>query len=207
MSPEQVKKALEVVASGDEKAALALLIDVVASAAGGGEPASDPPADPLATTADPPADDPADPMKEPLSALSKKLGFKSADEFVADYARLSKESAERSEREASIELDTRRGLIAEFIALGVEFPSTAWVGDAKDRKPVRRLMAEPLADMRARLALHKKQAPRAAHEPPSPGDAPVVVKLSKDERDYCTKHGLTEQEFADRKARSVRKAT
>lgn len=198
MSPELLKKLLDTIAANDEKAAFALLPEIVAAFAGA-EGASDAPADPMAAAADPP---PADPNEPPavaasnVSALAKALGCSTDEEAAQVVAKLQKQVNDHAAREAAVELETRRGLIADLVKLGVEFPATAWKGKPEDRNPADRLASEPIADMRARVELHKAAGPRTPIEAPPTGA--LVIKLTKAEQDFCTKNGLTPEQFIER---------
>ncbi len=71
--------------------------------------------------------------------------------------------------------------------------------------PVKRLLEEPIEGLRERVALHRKAKP-APKSPEPPESGVTEIKLSKDEQVYCTKHGLTPEQFAAKKASSARKA-
>lgn len=221
MDPELIKKILEVIASQDQAAALALLPELVAAEAGDSVTPPDPNASPLAAAADPKPKDPNAPGAEPMaaSALSKALGHATDAEAAEEIKRLRKQVAEQTATSAAVELDARRDLITELVKLRVEFPATAWAlkdADGKalkpeDRVPCIRLMAEPIADLRARVAVHKANAPKQPavreHEPPTAGDkAEAVAKLSKVELDACKKKGITPEDYIERKANAARRS-
>lgn len=82
---------------------------------------------------------------------------------AAERAELEKLRAEQTAREGA----ERRSLVTELVALGAETPATAWNKDA----PVARLAAEPLADLRSRVAV-LRSVPRptsAGHTAPPAG--------------------------------------
>jgi hypothetical protein len=72
----------------------------------------------------------------------------------------------------ALEESSRFGLVSELIRLGAETPATAWIGKAKDRKPVKRLADEPIVQLRARVASLRAAAPRA----PTPLAPPVTTR-------------------------------
>jgi hypothetical protein len=146
MNPELLKKILAVIASGDEAAALALLPELVAAEAAeeGGEM---PPADPTAAAAEPPQPNP----DQPPAKNSKDLDVEALRARVEAF-----------------ELKERRDLIATLVKCGAETPATAWKKDAKGNvthTPCARLMSEPLDDMRERVAVLAKAAPKRAEHP------------------------------------------
>lgn len=207
MSPELLKKILDAIAGGDEKAQAALLPEIVAAMAGA-EGAEDAPAvDPMAAAADSPAEDPNAPAvaaSKELSPIAKALGCATEEEAAQAVLKLQKQVNEHAAASAAVELETRRGLVTELVKLGVEFPATAWKGKPEDRIPADRLAAEPIADLRARVELHKAAGPRVPAEAPPTGS--TEIKLSKVEQGYCTKHGLTPEQFQARKASVARTA-
>lgn len=208
MSPELLKKILDAIASGDEKAQAALLPEIVAAMAGAEGATDEPAADPMAAAADPAPADPEKPAvvaSKELSPIAKALGCATEEEAAQAVLKLQKQVNEHAAASASVELETRRGLVAELVKLGVEFPATAWKGDPKNLAPADRLAAEPIAELRARVELHKAAGPRLPAEAPPTGS--TEVKLSKTEQDFCTKHGLTPEQFQARKASVARVAT
>ncbi len=198
MNPELAKKMLDVIAAQDDKAALALLIELAASMAAGGAP----PAEGGEALAETPEADPPAPGEEDkaLAALTSRL-----DARDAQYKALSKRLDEQDAASAVLELDERRVLVGELVKLGVEFPATAWEGEPDKRKPVKRLSAEPIAELRDRVAALRKLKPAEDGVSP-PASGAGVVTLSKVEQAYCTKNNLTPEQFAAKKAGSVRKA-
>lgn len=203
MDPAKIKAALDAIEKGDEAAALALLKELIAGAAGaGGEPA--PEGEALAETPEP--DPAAEEEKAALAALKLLTGKSSAGEAVEFLTTLHARVTVLDGERAALELSSRRELIADLVKLGVEVPATAWEGEPEKRTPSKRLAAEPIAELRARVQLLSKAKPRG-REPvaPPPGDD-GVIKLSKVEQEYCKKHDLTPEQFAAKKAGSVRKA-
>ncbi len=143
-------------------------------------------------------------MSAALKALCTLTGRKSAGEAVATVTSWGNRISTLEQREAAIELDSRRELIAELVKLNFETPATAWAGDAKDRKPVKRLNDEPIEELRTRVAQLRKLRP-ATIEPPTKtgGD---VTKLSDRERSECKRLGIDLEVFAARKANAVRRS-
>jgi hypothetical protein len=209
MSPELLKKILAAIAEGKDESGL--LGEIVAAAAGAetSEPAG---ADPMAAAAEPappaPGEEPKPPMAASVSALAKALGCATDEEAAAAVLKLQKQVQSHADANAAVELETRRGLIARLVKLGIEKPGTAWVKDAKGEPthtPVARLSVEPIAELRARVELHEVDGPRVIAEPPPSGGE--VVKLSKEELAYIKKNDMTEAEYLEKKSRSVKKAT
>lgn len=204
-----LKKILDAIAAGDEKAQAALLPEIVAAIAGGGggEPAG---ADPMAASAGTPPADPSKPEDKPVaaSALAKAMGCATDEEAAAEIVKLRKTVAAQNEGTAAVELETRRELVGELVKLGYEFPATAWAGDPKDRKPAKRLQDEPIHELRARVTLCKA-APRATIEAPETGSSDVqaeIAKLSKTTLDAIKKKGMTPEQFIAERGNVLRKA-
>ena len=85
---------------------------------------------------------------------------------AAERAELEKLRAEQNARETA----ERRSLVTELVALNAETPATAWSNGA----PVARLAAEPLPELRSRVAA-LRSVPRASvgHAAPHAGAGPV----------------------------------
>lgn len=196
MDPELLKKAIEALKQDDGKGALALLEEMLAAALGGaptdgeGEGAEPPPDAGGAALAEGAAPPPAEEDPKEKAALDRLKGL-TASGKLADVVpvleglvvRVSKLDASQ----AAAELDTRRELVAELVKLTVETPATAWVGKPEKRQPVKRLLDEPLDELRARvkvLALSRKEHPI---EPPSGGgsDGESEFELTPIELDAC----------------------
>lgn len=205
MSPELLKKILDAIASGDEKAQAALLPEIVA-AMSGVEPAASEGADPLAAGADPAP--PAPEEAAALAVLKKLTGKESVGEAVAEFAALSARVDKINADAAVLELSSRRELVGRLVKHGHELPGTAWLplaagADEKaPRTPCKRLADEPIDELRARVELLCKGAPKAQLAPPEDGAGEVV--LSKAEQDYCDKHKITPAQFALKKNSTTR---
>lgn len=199
-TPEQIKAALEALTSGDGKAAIEILEQLLVAAASGGSAEPPPPADAGATSSNaepPPADDPNKPAAEMAAmarAVCELLGKATAGEAL-EAVRAMKTTADKVESDRGLlEASERRGLVAELVKLGVEFPATAWQDPEKtgaDLLPVERLAAEPLADIRKRVSLIKTS--RAAR---SPAGATPPSSDGKTEPGQLTESDLTADELS-----------
>lgn len=252
MDPELIKKLLDAIEKNDADALKELAKQLVAGAAGGGDPAADSMGDAealesalAAAPEEKPTEDQKQAMSAALSAISKLTGGKGKKTIAATIVSLRKASAAKASsdpaavaalaelckltghksageavatikswgeristlesREAALELDARRELIADLVKLGVELPATAWEGDAKDRKPVKRLAVEPIEELRTRVAQLRKVKP-APIEPPrrTLGD---VSRLSDRDLAACKRLNITPEQFAERKENAVRRAS
>jgi len=214
MDPEKIKAAIKALQEQDGEAALALLMDMIA----GDAPSPDaPPSDappPDAVLADEPESADDEPVTEAkaLSALLRKLtGKQSAGEAANVIRRMFKRVDQLSARDAALDLSSRRELVSELVKLHVEFPATAWAspdakeGDKDFRRPVQRLMAEPLDSLRARVELHRA-APRVEIDAlPAGHDAPAPVRLSRQQAAELKRRGITPEEFQALKKDAVRR--
>jgi hypothetical protein len=216
MDPETLKAALEALKNDDKDAALAILEQMIAALATGGAAAAEPDAGAaLAEGADPatPAADPnaTEELTAVLSALRALVpGSASAAEAVVALGAMRKQVQTLDSERATLELAERRGYIADLIKLGLETPGFAWEGKAEDRKPCKRLMAEPIADMRVRVEalrkLHKEtpRIPRRGDPSSDPAAAGGVVRpLTARQREQLKKLGLSEEQFRERCASAV----
>ena len=186
MDPEQVKKALEAIKNGDSEAALGLLEAMVASAAGGAEPASDEPSPDDAALAEVPDEEPPPEEDEAMSALCALTGTDSPAAAVA--AALEKLTASQKASELALAKE-RQDLVARLVQLRAETPATAWE-DPKTRLPVKRLADEPLESLKGRVkALSAVRTP-AAPEPPS---TPAAGELTASQKHFAK--GLTPEQL------------
>ncbi len=217
MDPELVKKALELIASGDEKGALELLKQAVASAAGGGgaDPAA---AAALADPAAPGAEPKPDPELAALTALSRELvslsGRSTPGEAASFFRDLVTNATAANARHAALELSERRGLVARLVACGAETPATAFKvgtdgvvpeGDAAELSA--RLASEPIAELRARVPVIEAARGVTSQAAPPVGKPRVtgtLRKLSRAEEDFCKRHNLTREQFEARKSEAAR---
>lgn len=188
MDPALGKKILDAIAADDPKAALELLREIATTLISGASDAAatDTPAEPTASTADPPQPDPnAPPAQQSRSADDDRIAV------------LERELAAVQARNADLDLDVRRELIAELVRVGAETPHTAWTRDAKGNvttTPCARLASESLRGMRDRVAVLKKTAPLRSAPPVSastdrdpaafsPHVRTLVEKMTPEQRD------------------------
>lgn len=215
LSESLVKMLIEAAASGDKK--LAPLASAVLSellGVGAAKPAGDPPGDaPPAADAPPPAARVAPVTaagSEPDALLAfgrvalALLGTADPGEGIAEIARRSKLAVDLEQREAAVardrqvlELTERKALVASLVTLRAETPHTSGLAVGT---LVPRLMAEPIAELRARVAaLGGGKAPAARVVP---GTDPLE-SLSERERAMCAEMKLDPATYAAHKARKV----
>jgi len=207
MDAEQIKALIEAIKNKDGDAALAIAEAMLVSAASGetAEPAAEgAAADPLAASAEPA---PPSPEEKALEAtLTLLTGAEGPAERNVYLTKLIEERATR----ATLELSSRFELVGELVKLGVEFPSTAFVGDPADRKLVARLSSEPIPELRARVAT-LKAAKGAPPVPPTRKPTETlggrefttsqgVVTLSASEIKNCEASGAKLEDYAQNKA-------
>ncbi len=124
---------------------------------------AEPVAEPEAPAGDPPVETPEAPAPAEPPAGDPPVAISAAD--LAELAELRAERAAKQTTE-------REALVGALVALRAETPGTAYANGVL----VARLSAEPLAELRTRVAALKAQAPAApaaAHTPPpvgAPGD-------------------------------------
>lgn len=213
LSEDLVKMLIEAAASGDKK--LAPLASAVLSellGVGAPKPAADPATDPP-PAADPPAAARVAPVPaaaEPDALLAfgrvalALLGKTDPGEAIAEIARRSALAVGVEEREAAVardravlELTERKALVANLVTLRAETPHTSGLAVGT---LVPRLMAEPIAELRARVAaLGGGKAPAARVVP---GTDPLE-SLSERERAMCAEMKLDPATYAAHKARKV----
>jgi hypothetical protein len=196
MDPEKIKAAIDALKNEDGAAALALLEEMIA-----GAPA--PEGEALGGNAEtPPA--PAD--QAALAALCTLTGAPTAAEAVSRFRNVLEQVQTLAADRAAVDLVERRSLIAELVTFGVEFPATAWEGNADEQKPCKRLADEPIAELRARVALHRAKRPAGSRGVTPPGTA-TPATLTPAQQATCKKLGITPEEFIARKAGAVRTHT
>jgi phage I-like protein len=191
------------------------LQDAAAGQSAEGEPAvaEDPAAEPAAAAAEPPPD-PA--MQAASVKLCSLTGRESVGEALADvelwraaYLDLAAERAKIAKSQAMIEADERRQLVAQLVTLGCETPGTAFVdATAKTPRIVARLVAEPIAELRARVAtLSVGRAAVTPVKPPKSSGGEQFVKtfngigLTQRELDTCAEMKCDPATYAGLKAR------
>lgn len=219
MDPAILKAAIEALKNGDGDAALALLEKLLTGEAA--EPAEPAEGDPASATGEPAETPPA----EPAAASTEEPPANAVDAAVS--ARLMRITGTATPAEADAALTAhfasartsalaeRRDVVAQLVEAGGETPATAWEGKPEDRKPVARLMSEPLESMRARVAALKASrggTPVRGHNPPpSGGPAPAhggrvvmtsrgEVQLTASEIKSCEETGAKLEAYAENKA-------
>lgn len=205
MDPAKIKAALEAIKNGDADAALKLLEEMIASAAGGSEAPAE--GDALADNADPPAEEESPAEQATALARAVKLAEESDKQVKELTERLSKIEKERAAGESA----ERAKLVGDLVKLGVEVPATAWEGDPEKKKPVKRLADEPIAELRKRVEVLSKAKPQGK-PPGTPPAAPEgegrVIKLSRggeitltpSEVKACEETGAKLEAYAENKA-------
>jgi phage I-like protein len=206
MTAETVKKLLDAIEAGDLEALKAMAKDLLAEAASGETLESADSDDATGEEAlSGTADDPPPEEKKALSAAFAELrsltGKSSVGELVAEVRRWHSEVAAAKERQEALDLSSRQELVSQLVKLGYETPATAWDGDAKLRKPAKRLLDEPLAELRSRVTkLSETPRPSGGHKPPA-GKGPA--ELTPREQEYCKRHNMTAEQFAEHKKKIV----
>lgn len=213
LDPKLALEGLKIITAKDAKGALELLNRLLASALGGEAEAEEPAAE------EPAAEEPAaDPMpaarvvvapgEDALAALGRAAlaltGVSDPGEAIAEMARRSALAVGVEEREAAVardravlELTERKALVANLVKVGAETPHTSGLAVGT---LVPRLMAEPIAELRARVAaLGGGKAPAARVVP---GTDPLE-SLSERERAMCAEMKLDPATYAAHKARKV----
>lgn len=203
LSPKLTTAALEAVAAKDQKGALDVLKQVLAALLGG-DASADPSADPSA------GDAPADPSTDPsasaaasVSAVAPGFGTGSNDraELAVKMAELAQREKKLAADKLAFEAGERRTLVGSLVKIGVEIPATAW-GDQAGTVPCARLNAEPLEDLRARVATLSASGVKpavGAIKPPTSGGSDVA-QLSADELRICSEMKCEPATFARLKA-------
>lgn len=166
MNPETIKKAIEALKSEDAKAALAILEEMVMSAATGEQPEAAPVGEAALGCADPPKPEIGAPEEKALSReLSALTGKQSAGEIVAVFRSMSERLGVIEADRAALDNSARVELVGELVKLGAETPATAWEGDTSRRIPVARLAGEPVLSMRSRVAALRARTPGRVEAP------------------------------------------
>lgn len=220
LSPEEAKKAVDVLASQDGAAALLLVQEILTSAASGdaapapeGSDAAPELADPTVAPEGAPADDKKKAEATALTMLSTLTGVADPHEVITRFRAM-------SDSLAASDLETRRDLVGKLVVLGRETPATAWDGNPEARKPKARFLSEPIAELRDRVAQFEKTPLSAAHIAPASKEAALKggkvvtlsdgteVPLSASELEACAEYKTTPEAYAQNKhtRASARKA-
>lgn len=201
MDPEKIKAALEAIKAGDAEAALGLLEEMIAEAVAGPMPddgeGEGAPSDGEALAETPDEED----MSAAARVLRRLTGRSSVSEaeqeLIALRSRVDAIEAERRQ----LDEEARRELVGDLVRLGVELPATAWA-DAERRVPVARLTQEPLAELRARVALLRKARPQGAQgHVPAPRDHVELSAIEQRHADAIQDPAARERYIALRRAR------
>jgi hypothetical protein len=213
LSQKLIAMLIETAASGDKKAAP--IAAAVLSELLGAAPAEEP------KPADPPPDAPPPPARvvpvtvagsEPDALLAfgrvalALLGKTDPGEGIAEIARRSALAVDLETREGALardrevlELTERKALVANLVTLRAETPHTSGLATGT---LVPRLLAEPIADLRARVVALGGSAPKAPAARVVPGTDPLE-SLSDRERAMCAEMKLDPATYAAHKARKV----
>lgn len=218
MDPALLKKVLDAIAAGEDKSGL--LAEIVASvaaeeAAEGAPPAEGAPMDAAAEPAASPPEDPnapkpaANQADAPATAMLLRItGARTlADAEPILRSAITSARTIDSDRQA-LDMTARREVIVQMIEAGGETPATAWEGPVEQRKPVARLMTEPLESMRARVAaLKARGGGNGDHMPPPAGGggrtfttSQGLITLTASEIKTCEESGAKPEAFAENKA-------
>ena len=218
LDPKLALEGLKIVTAKDAKGALDLLGRLLASALGGEVPAEE--AAPEETPAEEPAAEAppaaaaravvAPPADESLVALGRAAlaltGSSDPGEAIAEIARRSALAVDLEQREAAVardrqvlELTERKALVASLVKVGAETPHTSGLAVGT---LVPRLMAEPIAELRARVVALGGAASKAPAARVVPGTDPLE-SLSERERAMCAEMKLDPATYAAHKARKV----
>jgi len=218
LDPKLALEGLKIITAKDAKGALELLNRLLASALGGGAEAEEPAAE------EPAAEEPAaEPMpaarvvvapgEDALAALGRAAlaltGVSDPGEAIAEMARRSALAVGVEEREAAVardravlELTERKALVASLVKVGAETPATSGLAS---NTLVPRLMSEPIAELRARVAAMTAARPAGAGARVVPGADPLEG-LSERERAMCAEMNVDPTRYAsDKAARAARK--
>lgn len=218
LDPKLALEGLKIITAKDAKGALELLNRLLASALGGEAEAEEPAAE------EPAAEEPAaEPMpaarvvvapgEDALAALGRAAlaltGVSDPGEAIAEMARRSALAVGVEEREAAVardravlELTERKALVASLVKVGAETPATSGLAVGT---LVPRLMSEPIAELRARVAAMTAARPAGAGARVVPGADPLEG-LSERERAMCAEMNVDPTRYAsDKAARAARK--
>ena len=225
MNPEMMKKILEIIASGDEKAALALLPDLVTGAASeesAEAPVEEAPSDPEAMAAEPTVEDDKNAAVAATSRLARLTGkadlleaLSEVESWRASHVELSAERKKLATERAALELGQRIANAKKLQLLGAETPATSGLSTGK---LCDRLMVEPLDEQTKRV--EALTAARGGKLPTEPRAADAKDGASSDQSDgsktfetpfgpvtlsaaqieECKKLGAKPEEFAALKA-------
>lgn len=161
MDPNQLKAVIAALKEENGEAALKLLEEMLAAAAGAEEAAPAAEGEALAETPEPEPPKPDEEEMAMAAALRTCTGRTSAGEAIAALSAMRKRCDDLDAERAKFEASQRRELVGDLVKCGAEIPATAWKGDAADRVPTARLQREPIVELRARVAAMQKANPSA----------------------------------------------
>lgn len=188
MDPAKVKAALDAIASGDQAAISAALTDLLAALVAGDSVVPPAPADDALAEG---ADVPPDPKEAAAttSALRTLTGCASAGEAIAFLSNIKAQVDSLASDRAVLDMSARRELVGELVKLHAELPATAWApeeldaaGKAKPRTPVKRLVDEPIEELRTRVAALRGAAPKRSARLEAPETGTGAETLSADDQ-------------------------
>lgn len=198
MDPALIKKALDVIAAGDANAALELLNELVAAAAGAESGDKSPEGDPAKM---PPAL--SEEQSAALSQLLSITGCEGLGEAIAKLSVWKSASDTNAAQLKTLELNSRKELAARLVKLGAETPATAWK-DPANKVLSDRLLSENIDDLRGRVtALSAARGGDSLSNVKPPARA---VEANAADIAAAKKLGITVTEFADRKAKAIKRA-
>jgi phage I-like protein len=204
LNPEAVKKALEALKNGDSEAALALLEEMIAAAASGGEePAADPAMAENAAPAADPAEDPAkDEEKAAVVAATSKLvrltgktsivaAVEETEIWRTSHLELETERQKLAAERATLEAAERRRLCASLVTEAGQAPAMVWADPvAKDGKPKEYLSAMPIEHLRSFVADAIKSSAGKGKVPTPPASRQAgSPEASGADQEFVTEHG------------------
>ncbi len=164
MDPELIKKALGVVETADGEAALALLKDVIASAAGGEVAPEEKP------------EETPDPALAEMTAMTEAATPAQALSVIKGWKKSHDEAVAAANQVA---LSERKALAGKLVTLGAETPATAYVGEGESKRLADRLTSESIESLRARVAA-LSAAKKPAAVPPSKGTTAATEFSARD---------------------------
>lgn len=209
LDAETVKKALAALQEGNSDACMALLTDMIASAASG---EASTPVEPPAELADPPPA--ADPEKEKpaeaMAAASRLARLTGKDTIAASVAEvevwrtshieLETERQKLAQERATLESAERRRLCASLVTEAGRAPATVWADDTAT-EPKKYLSAMPIEDFRTFVAdaIAANGKPRLP-KPPSPQTGANAHGLDEREVKLCAEKKIDPAKYAANRA-------
>lgn len=218
-----VKKALEAIKTGDADAAMSILEEMIAGAAGGGEPPveDEPPAEPVEELADPAKDEDKEAVAAAISRLTRTTGkttigaaVEEVEVWRASHLKLEAETLKLAKERAALEMGKRKENAITLTKLGAETPATTGLSGGKLCK---RLLDEPLDEQNKRVAMlldaKGGKLPTEIKPPAGAGEAAadgsrvvtakdgVAVTLSARELAMCAEMKIDPIDYAGRKPR------